>query len=129
MSRRRLLALLLVGGYLAAAIATVDVNWERVAEGIGRGTKFLAAFLTPDFSERWTDISQGLLESLTMTVVATLAGLLLSLPIALGAARNLSPLPVYLTCRAIVTVSRAFHELIVAILFAGPGVNPDCVDR
>jgi phosphonate transport system permease protein len=84
---------------------------------MGRGARFVAAFLRPDFTSRWTDISQGMLESLAMTVVATAAGIILSLPVGLGAARNLSPLPVYLLCRGVVAVSRSFHEVIVAILF------------
>ena len=38
------------------------------------------------------------------------------IPIALGAARNLAPTPIYLFCRGIIAVSRALHEIIVAIL-------------
>lgn len=52
-----------------------------------------------------------------MTVVATVLGVLLSIPVALGAARNLAPLPVYLVCRGIIAVSRAFQEIIIAIVF------------
>ena len=43
-------------------------------------------------------------------------GILISIPIGLGAARNLAPLPVYLVCRGIIAVSRALQEIIVAIL-------------
>jgi phosphonate transport system permease protein len=38
-------------------------------------------------------------------------------PIGLGAARNVAPLWVYLICRGIITVSRSFQEIIIAILF------------
>lgn len=103
--------------YLAAAIGTIDVNWQRVWEGLDRGWAFLAAFGEPDFISRWRDISEGLIESLTMTVVSTALGIALSVPVALGAARNLAPLPVYLFCRGIITLSRSFQEVIVAILF------------
>ena len=103
--------------YLVAATWTIEVNWARVAEGLDRGWRFVQGFLTPDFVTRWNDISQGLVESLTMTLTSTVAGVILSVPIGIGAARNLAPLPVYLVCRAIVAVSRSLQEIIVAILF------------
>lgn len=103
--------------YLVLAIGTVDVNIARLIAGLDRGGAFLAGFLSPDFTTRWKDISNGFLESLTMTLVATVFGVLLSIPVALGAARNLAPMPVYLFCRGIIAVSRAFQEVIIAILF------------
>jgi phosphonate transport system permease protein len=101
--------------YLALAFGTMEVNWDRVAEGIPRGQKFLAAFFPPDFSSRWDSILDGMLESIWMAVIATVAGIALSVPVGLGAARNLAPLPVYLVCRSIVAVSRTFPEIILAI--------------
>jgi phosphonate transport system permease protein len=59
----------------------------------------------------------GMQESLTMTVTATVVGVLLSLPVGIGAARNLAPLPVYLVCRSAIALSRSFQEIIIAILF------------
>ena len=103
--------------YLILATASVDANWARVYEGLERGWRFVQGFLPPDFTSRWDDISIGLIESLTMTVTATVVGVLISIPIGIGAARNLAPLPVYLLCRAIVALSRALQEIIIAILF------------
>lgn len=103
--------------YLVLAIGTVDLNIARLIAGLDRGGAFLAGFLSPDFATRWKDISNGFLESLTMTLVATVFGVLLSIPVALGAARNLAPLPIYLFCRGIIAVSRAFQEVIIAIVF------------
>ena len=102
--------------YLVLAIASTEVKWERVYRGLDRGWLFIQGFLYPDFSSRWVDISQGLVESLTMSVTATVVGIILSVPIGVGAARNLAPLPVYLLCRAIIAMSRALQEIIVAIL-------------
>jgi phosphonate transport system permease protein len=102
--------------YLALALGSVEVNWARLSEGWARGLRFLSGFAAPDFSRRWDDIAQGMVESLTMTVTATVAGIAISVPIGIGAARNLVPLPVYLVCRAIVALSRALHEIVVAIL-------------
>ncbi|MCU0839506.1 MAG: phosphonate ABC transporter, permease protein PhnE [Rhodospirillales bacterium] len=103
--------------YLVAALATVEINWQRIADGLDRGWRFVEGFLAPNFSHRWDDILLGMEESLTMTVTATAVGILISLPIAIGAARNLSPPPVYLVCRAIIAVSRSLQEVIIAIFF------------
>ncbi|MFP3978941.1 phosphonate ABC transporter, permease protein PhnE [Marinobacter sp. KMM 10035] len=102
--------------YLVLAISSVEVNWFRVYEGLERGWKFIQGFLSPDFNSRWRDIQAGLIESLTMTLTSTVAGVLISVPIGLGAARNLAPLPVYTICRSIITLSRSFQEIIIAIL-------------
>lgn len=125
------------GLYIGAAVYLVlasysvlaDVNWFRVYEGLERGGKFIAGFFPPfPFSrmievggfdelagQRMIDIGDGLIESLTMTVTATVIGIIISVPIGLGAARNIAPLPVYLLCRGIVGVSRSFQEVIIAI--------------
>ncbi|QTF07099.1 phosphonate ABC transporter, permease protein PhnE [Brenneria izadpanahii] len=102
--------------YLLAALSSMEVNWRRVWEGVDRGWRFLQGFLQPDFVSRWRDILPGLQESLTMTVCATIVGILLSIPIGVGAARNLTPMPIYMICRSIIAVSRAFQEIIIAIL-------------
>ena len=103
--------------YLALALGTLEINWSRIYEGLDRGLVFVIAFTEPDFIQRWSDIRDGLVESLTMTVTSTAIGILLSVPIGLGAARNISPLPVYLVCRAIVAIARSFQEVIIAIFF------------
>jgi phosphonate transport system permease protein len=103
--------------YLVLAFASIDVNWTRVSEGFVRAMRLFSGFLQPDFTSRWEDIQQGLIESLTMTVCATVFGVILALPIGLGAARNIAPLWLYGICRSIIAISRAFQEIIVAILF------------
>lgn len=103
--------------YLVLALASVEVDWERVAEGAGRAVNFLGAFMQPDFVSRYDDIVAGLLESLTMTLTSTVIGVLLAIPVGLGGARNIAPLPIYTVCRAIIAVSRTFQEVIIAILF------------
>jgi phosphonate transport system permease protein len=102
--------------YLTSAFGSVDVDWARVSEGLARVERLFAGFLQPDFTSRWSDIEQGLIESLTMTVCATVFGIVLALPIGLGAARNIAPLWLYGICRAVIAFARAFQEIIVAIL-------------
>ncbi|MFW6367902.1 MAG: phosphonate ABC transporter, permease protein PhnE [Halothece sp.] len=103
--------------YLGLAVSSLEVDMERVARGIPRSMRLFAGVLQPDFVSRGRDIVEGILESLTMTVISTFVGVLLSLPVALGSARNLSPVPIYLLCRSIVTLSRTFQEVMIAILF------------
>lgn len=111
--------------YLVLAVASVEVNWMRVYEGLERGWRFIQGFLAPDFVSRWSDIREGLIESLTMTVTSTVLGVILSVPIGVGAARNLAPPVIYLACRAVIAVSRALQEIIVAIfLVAMFGFGP-----
>ncbi len=103
--------------YLLFALGTMEVNWGRVTEGAPRAYRFVISFFPPDFATRWSDIRDGLLESVWMTVISTVVGVAISIPIGLGAARNLAPTPVYLACRSIVALSRTFPEIILAIFF------------
>jgi phosphonate transport system permease protein len=103
--------------YFVAGVSTIDIRWERVVQGVERAERFVAGFVRPDFVSRGDVIRDGILESLTMTVVSTVLGILISIPIALGAARNMAPTPIYLFCRGIITISRTFQEVIIAILF------------
>ncbi len=102
--------------YTILAVGSLEVNWSRVAEGMSRGWAFISSFFTPDFLSRGTDIRDGIVESVVMTVTSTVVGIAISIPIGLGAARNIAPLPVYFLCRGIVALSRALNEIIVAIL-------------
>ncbi len=103
--------------YLLLAFYSIEVDWARVAEGLQRGIEFVASFLRPDFLSRSGEILSGLSESLTMTFTSTVIGVLLAIPVGLGAARNIAPVPVYFLCRAIIAVSRTFQEIIIAIVF------------
>ena len=103
--------------YLALVAQTTPVNWARVWEGLPRGAAFVGAFFPPDFVSRWQEIVEGISESLWMTVVSTVVGIALSIPVGIGAAKNIAPAPVYYFCRAVLAVSRSFQEVILAIFF------------
>jgi phosphonate transport system permease protein len=103
--------------YLGLVFQTTPVNWTRVWEGLPRGAAFLKAFFPPDFVSRWDEIAEGIAESLWMTVVSTVVGIALSIPVGIGAAKNIAPAPVYYFCRAVLAVSRSFQEIILAIFF------------
>lgn len=101
--------------YFATAFGTMDVNWERVSEGIPRGQRFLDAFFPPNFADNRGVVWDGIQESIWMAIIATVAGIVLSIPVGLGAARNLALRWVYMSCRAIIAGSRTFPEIILAI--------------
>lgn len=103
--------------YLSLALSSMDINWSRVLAGLPRGVNFFLSFFPPDFMSRSDAIVDGILESLWMTVTSTVVGILISIPVGIGAARNLSPAPVYYFCRSVMALSRTFPEIILAIFF------------
>ena len=103
--------------YLFFSINSLEINWIRVWEGLPRGKKFLTGFAPPDFFSRWEEIVDGVLESLWMTVASTVVGIFISIPVALGAAKNIAHPLVYYFCRGIIAISRSFHEILLAIFF------------
>ncbi len=77
--------------YLSLALGTMDINWSRLAEGLPRGKRFLDAFFPPNFADNRGVVWDGIMESIWMAIISTVAGIGLSIPIGLGAARNLAP--------------------------------------
>ena len=105
-----------LGVFLAWSVVNLDVNPERVARGLARLGSVAARAVPPDFS-RGGLLADGILESIEMATLSTLFGVLLGVPVAVLAARNVVSLPVYAGGRATITLGRTLHELIVAILF------------
>ena len=102
--------------YLAYAASQLGIDSERLLRGFGEGGRFLARMVPPNF-ERWELLVEGLLESLQIAVLATLLGIVLSLPLGLMAARNLAPLWLSTPVRGVIAICRSLHYVIVAILF------------
>lgn len=102
--------------YVVWAVAALPFDWERIREGLPRAARIFQGAFPPSF-ERSGLLIDGFLESIKIAIVATLAGIALSVPIAFMAARNIAPLPLYWFGRAVIIVARSFHPIIVAILF------------
>ena len=113
----RTLIWITVALYLLAALLTIDIDPVRIIEGMSRAGALFGGWLRPDFVTRWPDIRTGIFESLSMPVVATAAGFVISIPFGLGASRKLAPGPVYVVCRGSLASFRALNEILVAILF------------
>jgi phosphonate transport system permease protein len=102
--------------YAAYALAQLDFSWPRFVSGLERGAALLGRMFPPDLSKQdilWT----GMVESMQIAVLASLLGILISLPLGLLAARNLMPQSVSWAARAVVALCRSLHPVIIAILF------------
>ena len=109
--------LLAAGGlYFIYAIGDVHLNPERLITGIPRVAEMLGVMLPPDFS-RWDLLFSGILESIQMAVISTAIGIVLGIPVAIGAARNLVPVPVYILFRGYIGMVRTLPEVLIAIFF------------
>ncbi len=108
--------LLAVALYAAYATAQLDLGWARLMVGFGEAGRFLARMVPPNFT-RWELLLEGMLESLQIAVLSTVLGIIVSLPLGLLAARNLTPAIVNAPVRGLIAVCRSLHYVIVAILF------------
>ncbi|MGD8765052.1 MAG: ABC transporter permease subunit, partial [Desulfobacteraceae bacterium] len=107
---------LLVVAYLFWSVGSLELEWQRVANGLPRAVKMITRMVPPDFG-RWQLLIRGVLESVQMALAASFLGMIVAVPLGICGAGNLVPRPVYLVARTFIILSRTFHEIIVAILF------------
>lgn len=105
--------------YVIYAGMILDFSVERFISGLDSGARLLGKMFPPLFSNPalLKLMMQGLVESLQIAILASAVGILISLPLGVLAARNLMPPAVSWTARMLVMVCRAFHPIIVAIIF------------
>ncbi|WPB87548.1 phosphonate ABC transporter, permease protein PhnE [Sediminicoccus rosea] len=114
------------GGALAAAIIAVCLvalaitgffDAERFADGLPAMAQLFSEMVPPDFS-RWRSWLKPLLDTLAMSIAGTALAVVLSLPLALLAAPNVSPHPVVQhATRTLLAFLRSVPEIIMGILF------------
>ncbi|SIS77363.1 phosphonate ABC transporter, permease protein PhnE [Paracoccus saliphilus] len=112
----RWVTILGIAAYIVWSVATLPIDWQRVAEGLVRAQRIFNGAIPPSF-ERSGLLIDGFLESLKIAILATFGGVLLSIPIAFMAAGNIAPRPIFYLGRAIIIIARSFHPVIVAIIF------------
>jgi len=104
--------------YVLYASSILDISWARFVEGFGHGGRFLSRMFPPNFAaDKLALLYSGMIESLQIAILATAFGVLLSVPLGLAAARNLSFAPLAWFMRGLIALLRSFHPVIVAILF------------
>jgi phosphonate transport system permease protein len=114
------IAWLLLAVYIVYAGSHLEVTPERFAAGLEHGEKFLKRLFPPNFSPTGRGdgiLLKGMIESMQIAVLASVLGLMISLPLALCAARNLMPAWLTWPARIIMILCRSFHPMIVAIVF------------
>jgi len=114
--RRRAIVWMGFALYIVWSVTSLDVDAQRILAGIPRAFDILARMFPPNF-ERWEILLSGMIESIQIAIAASIAGLVLSIPIGICAARNLAPKPIYLAARGLIVAGRTFHEVIIAIFF------------
>jgi phosphonate transport system permease protein len=102
--------------YLAYALGRVELTPDRIVKGFEFGAQFLDKLFPPDFG-RTALLMKGLKESLEIAILASVLGVIVSLPVSLLAARNLMPPWITWPVRTLLVLCRSFHPVIVAILF------------
>jgi phosphonate transport system permease protein len=105
-----------LAAYILYAGSLLELTAARFMVGIGNGARFIGRMLPPNF-ERWEILLKGLTESIEIAILASVLGILLSLPIGLLAARNLMPVWITWPARMVIALCRSFHPVIVAIVF------------
>jgi phosphonate ABC transporter permease subunit PhnE len=104
--------------YVVYASTILDLSLARFVVGLDQGGKFLVRMFPPDFgADKMSLLLIGMTESLQIAIIATVVGILLSLPLGLAAARNLAPPPLAWSARGLIALFRSLHPVIVAILF------------
>ena len=126
------------GGLKIAFVVVLAISflwsWNRLNmsilgffEDLGNVGNLFRRMYPPDFSD-FGRIIRAMLETIWMALLGTVGAVILSYPLALGAARNTTPHPaIRNACRTIITLSRAVPELILAAIFVaafGPGPFP-----
>ena len=106
-------------------LAVVLVSWyyvglfdvERLREGVPSMASLVGEMFPPNFTAAGSWI-KPLLDTLAMSIAGTAIAVLLSLPLAILAARNTSPHPVvYQVSRWLLNALRSIPELIMGIIF------------
>lgn len=107
---------LLGAAYLAVGFGLLGFSPTRLLRGLQSARPFVAGLLTPT-TANLGPIIEGTVSSIQMAVLGTVFGIALSIPIGFLAASNLAPKPVYVTAKFLIGGIRAFHSLIMAIVF------------
>lgn len=86
----------------------------------------LLQYMFPPRFDQMGQVIDATIETLWMALIGTTASVILSIPLAFGAARNTTPnAATFAVCRAIITLARAVPTLIIAAIFVlAVGIGP-----
>ena len=108
--------IVLLAFFIHGLIAS-DVSLDRFADSVPSLLEFLSQAIPPDLS-RLPAVIRATIETFEIALVGTAFGALLSLPLALLAARNTSPhWTVYYAVRGFISFLRAIPDLVWGLIF------------
>ena len=127
MKRSHLLSLiLLVGiGLFGQSLWVIDARLSELITGVHGMADILTRASPPDFSSL-PDIAWPALETLDIALFGTVCGVIMAIPFAVLAARNVTPSKaLYYFARGVIALTRAVPDLIWALLFVtAVGLGP-----
>ena len=110
---------LLIGAIIAVVVVmSYDVGVDPIAfvEGLPN-LGIVLKEMTEFESEHWGTAFWAMLETIEMAFIGTILGVVISLPLSIFAARNISSKYVYGPLRALLAATRTFPSILWAILF------------
>lgn len=112
-------------GFVISGIINADITISRIWRGILNMGDFIYKAVPPDFS-RFGPIMSAMIETFEMALIGTMAGVILSLPIALMSSKATMSIPIVRkVVRGSVTVMRTVPDLVWALLFViSVGLGP-----
>ena len=111
--------------FLAISFEGAEISLSNLLTGIPEMGRLIEEMSPPSF-DRWDMILISLLETFQIAFAGTAVGVLISIPLAILASKNLSPHPVlYYISRSLVSFFRSVPDLVWAIFFvASVGLGP-----
>ena len=111
--------------FLIAALHGIGFSASAFVGGVPNMGRMLGEMFPPSI-ERIGPVGKALLETFQMALVGTLAGVLLSLPLAVFATRHLAPhAALYYAARALIALFRTVPDLVWALFFVvAVGLGP-----
>lgn len=113
-------------GTTAAAMITLHVHPLSLFTWVGPAVEVFGRMVPPNFAALGADLTTAALQTVAIGVVATAIGAVLSVPVGILAAHNVTPhAAVYWLARGWILAVRAVPELILAVIFvAALGLGP-----
>jgi phosphonate transport system permease protein len=117
--------ILAAAAFLIASLQGIGFSASGFVAGLPNMGRMVGEMFPPSF-ERMGPVGKALLETFQMALVGTVAGVLLSLPLAVLATRHLSPsVVVYQAGRALIALFRTVPDLVWALFFVvAVGLGP-----
>lgn len=95
----------------------LGMSLSGITSSFGDVSRLVKRMVPPDFSNL-SNIVDATIETVWMAVMGTAGAIVLSFPLALGAARNTSPHPtIRYICRTVISLTRAVPDLVLGAVF------------